>query len=259
MIRAFVIGLALCWVGPVAAQEAGEDADSAVAEPVIRPVARPETDSDSPQEPVAPDTGTSAVQRSLIPAPRPANVASVAAEQQLARQRGQICGDPSLQGEVLGTVDGPGACGVTDAVRVKAVAGVTLVPQATMDCGTAEALKDWVTEGAMPAVGDLGGGINSLRVGSHYACRNRNNASGGRLSEHALGRAIDIAAIGLRDGSDITVLRGWGSNAHGPLLRRMWRAACGPFGTVLGPEANRFHHDHFHFDTANYRRGTYCR
>jgi len=38
-----------------------------------------------------------------------------------------------------------------------------------------------------------------------------------------------------------------------------WRAACGPFGTVLGPESNRFHRDHFHFDTARYRSGSYCR
>ena len=258
MMRALAIGFAFS-VSPLAAQDVGEEADTAVAAPVLRPVARPDTNGDSLPELAVPDTSTSAVQESLRPVPRPASIGAVAAEQQLARQRGQICGDVALQGQVLGTVEGPGACGVTDAVRVKAVAGVTLVPQATMDCGTADALKDWVTEGAMPAIGDLGGGIDSLRVGSHYACRNRNNASSGRMSEHALGRAIDIAAIGLRDGSDITVLRGWDDAAHGPLLRRMWRAACGPFGTVLGPEANRFHLDHFHFDTAQYRRGTYCR
>lgn len=256
MMRALAIGLAL-WVSPLAAQE--NEGSNAVPASSLRPVARPDSVGNSPPQIVSPQTSALAVQQSLRPVPRPASVGAVAAEQQLARQRGQICGDVSLQGEVLGVVEGPGACGVTDAVRVKAVAGVTLVPQATMDCGTAEALKDWVTDGAMPAIGDLGGGIDSLRVGSHYACRNRNNASSGRMSEHALGRAIDIAAISLRDGSDITVLRGWNHTTHGPLLRRMWQAACGPFGTVLGPEANRFHHDHFHFDTARYRNGTYCR
>ena len=253
MIRALVIGLAL-WVSPLAAQD-----DDAASAPVLRPAARPEATPDTPPEAPAAETSAAAIAQSLRPVSRPAALASVAKEQQLARQRGQICGDPSLQGEVLGVVEGAGACGVTDAVRVKAVAGVTLVPQATMDCGTAEALKDWVTDGARPAIGDLGGGIASLRVGSHYACRNRNNATAGRMSEHALGRAIDIAAVSLRDGSDITVLQGWGHASHGPILRRMWQAACGPFGTVLGPEANRFHHDHFHFDTAQYRRGSYCR
>jgi len=39
----------------------------------------------------------------------------------------------------------------------------------------------------------------------------------------------------------------------------MHRAACGPFGTVLGPNADRFHQDHFHFDTARHRSGPYCR
>lgn len=241
MIRALVIGLGL-WGGPLAAQ----DDDDAPA--VLRPVARPEVSAPPP-----------VISLSLRPTARPASVETAAAEQRLARERGQVCGNVALQGQVLGVVDGPGACGVTDAVRVRAVEGITLVPEATMDCKTAEALQDWVTQGAAPAVGDLGGGIASLRVGSHYACRNRNNAAGGRLSEHALGRAIDIAAVRLRDGSDITVLRGWGHPAHGPILRRMWRAACGPFGTVLGPEANRFHLDHFHFDTARYRSGTYCR
>jgi len=28
---------------------------------------------------------------------------------------------------------------------------------------------------------------------------------------------------------------------------------------VLGPEAARYHQDHFHFDTARYRSGSYCR
>ena len=57
----------------------------------------------------------------------------------------------------------------------------------------------------------------------------------------------------------MTLLTDWNSADDGAQLRQMWRAACGPFGTVLGPEANRFHRDHFHFDTARYRSGSYCR
>jgi hypothetical protein len=79
------------------------------------------------------------------------------------------------------------------------------------------------------------------------------------LSEHSFGKAIDIAGIGLKSGREITVLTGWNSSRDSAALRRMWRAACGPFGTVLGPNANRFHRDHFHFDTASYRSGSYCR
>lgn len=57
----------------------------------------------------------------------------------------------------------------------------------------------------------------------------------------------------------ITVAQGWGSRAGGPILERIHRAACGPFGTVLGPRSDRFHQDHIHVDTARNRGGAYCR
>ncbi len=164
-----------------------------------------------------------------------------------------------IQGTPLGLVPGPGACGIDQAVRIRSVAGVSLRPNATIDCRTASALKTWVERGVLPAVGGEGGGAASLRVVSHYACRTRNNQAGARLSEHSFGRAIDIAGIGLRDGSEMTLLTDWNSRSNGAQLKQMWRAACGPFGTVLGPGANRFHRDHFHFDTARYRSGSYCR
>lgn len=200
-----------------------------------------------------------AVATSERPVQRPAAIARAAAERRAAVQRGQVCGDPAIQGEALGRVPGRGACGIESGVRVRSVAGVTLQPAATLDCNTARALKRWVTTGAQAAVGNTGGGVRSLRVVSHYACRNRNSAASGRLSEHSFGRAIDIAGIGLRDGREITVLTDWNTQGDGARLRQMWRAACGPFGTVLGPNANRFHRDHFHFDTARYRSGSYCR
>lgn len=196
---------------------------------------------------------------SLRPTQRPAAIERAAEAARVALLRGQICGDANIQGEAIGRISGRGQCGVESAVRIKSVAGVRLSPQPTVDCRTAKALKTWVVNGAKPAVGGEGGGIASLRVVSHYACRNRNSASSGRLSEHAFGHAIDIAGIKLKSGREITVLRGWNTRGDGARLRQMWRAACGPFGTVLGPEANRFHADHFHFDTARYRSGSYCR
>jgi hypothetical protein len=199
-----------------------------------------------------------AVANSLHPFVRPAAITQRAEEARAARLRGQICGDPSIQGEAIGRVSGRGRCGIDSAVRVRSVAGVALSPRPTIDCRTASALKTWVERGARPALADLGG-ISSLRVVSHYACRNRNSASSGRLSEHAFGHAIDIAGIGLQSGGEVTVLTDWNNGARGRALKQMWRKACGPFGTVLGPEANRFHRDHFHFDTARYRSGSYCR
>ncbi len=41
-------------------------------------------------------------------------------------------------------------------------------------------------------------------------------------------------------------------------LRKLHQGACAIFGTVLGPEANQAHADHFHFDLAPRRRSAYC-
>lgn len=176
------------------------------------------------------------------------------------RARGALCGDLNIQGEVISRIPGRiSGCGIENPVRVRSISGVVLTQLARMDCTTARALREWVDTGAKPAVGNMGGGIANLRVVAEYACRTRNNLSGAKISEHGRGRAIDIAGIGLRDGSEITVLTEWNSGAEGRVLHQMHRAACGPFGTVLGPDANRFHRDHFHFDTARYRSGSYCR
>lgn len=56
----------------------------------------------------------------------------------------------------------------------------------------------------------------------------------------------------------MVVLGGYRSANQGPILRRMYKGACGIFGTTLGPDSDRFHQDHFHFDTAQYRSGSYC-
>lgn len=199
-----------------------------------------------------------AVELAFRPPERPPAILARAEQVRAERARGALCGSVEIQGDALGRLNGRGACGIDNAVRVRSVAGVQLSTPARMDCTTARALLTWMRNGAIPAIGNTGGGLRSIRVVSEYACRTRNNQPGARLSEHSFGRAIDIAGFGLRDGTEITVLRGWNSS-HGERLRRMWRAACGPFGTVLGPNANRYHLDHFHFDTARYRSGTYCR
>ncbi|MBL4813489.1 MAG: extensin family protein [Rhodobacteraceae bacterium] len=209
--------------------------------------------------PVAtPDYSPLAVAIAFRPPPRPAGVTRAAAAVQAERARGSVCSNPQIQGEALSRIDGPGACGISHPVRVRSVAGVRLSTPATIDCQTAQALARWVQRSAIPAIGNTGGGLAGLRVVSHYSCRTRNSQPGARLSEHSFGRAIDIAGFQLRNGTEISVLNGWNSS-NGARLRRMHDQACGTFGTVLGPNANRFHADHFHFDTANYRSGSYCR
>ena len=47
-------------------------------------------------------------------------------------------------------------------------------------------------------------------------------------------------------------------SAEADFLHRLHKGACSVFGTVLGPEANEAHRDHFHFDLATRRRSAYC-
>jgi hypothetical protein len=174
--------------------------------------------------------------------------------------RGTICGTPGLTGERLQPITGRvSGCGIAEPVRLRAVDGVILTTPATVNCAAARALQTWVRDGLVPALGRTGGGVTTLRVVASYACRTRNSQSGARLSEHARGNAIDIAGIGLASGQELSVLDHWRTEREGPILRRLHQAACGPFGTVLGPNSDRFHQDHFHFDVASYRSGTYCR
>lgn len=197
---------------------------------------------------------------SLRPLLRPRVIEERVMARKRARARGAVCSDPDIQGREVGAVPGrQRGCGVADAVRVREVAGVSLSQEAIMDCQTAKALKKWVTRSAKPALRGQGGGLVRMKVAAHYACRTRNNLPGAKISEHGKGKAIDLSAFTLANGQEITVLRDWGRGRKGRALRKMHSGACGPFGTVLGPKADRFHKDHFHFDTARHRGGSYCR
>ncbi len=171
---------------------------------------------------------------------------------------GSEIGTGAFQAEKLGRVSGPGACGVEDAYSVVQAGGIRLSQPATLSRSAARQLDAWLRSAAIPAIGNRGGGLVEIRVASHYACRTRNSQSGARISEHAKGNAIDISAFVLADGTQLTVLEDWdGPNRR--LMRRLHASACGPFGTVLGPNSDRHHQDHFHFDVADYRSGAYCR
>ncbi len=187
------------------------------------------------------------------------SVDEVIARLSLSPEAGPVCGSPDMLGAEIAPIDGAGACGIADPVRLEAVAGVRLSQPVKVTCGTARALSAWVNDAARPVARDLGSELVELSVLAGYACRSRNNVRGARLSEHANGRAIDIGGLGLADGQRLDVLNDWAGKRYGPALQSLHAAACGTFGTVLGPESDRFHRNHFHFDTAGYRSGPYCR
>ena len=189
---------------------------------------------------------------------RPDSIEQKAMAKRRLRRAGAVCGDVEIQGEAVGNVGGKGSCGISDAVSVHTVAGVRLSQSSLMNCKTAQALKTWVERGVKPAFRKRGP-VVEMKVAAHYACRTRNSQRGARLSEHAKGNAIDISAFKMKDGEVITVAQGWGNGTTLRPLRKAWSTACGPFGTVLGPQADAYHKDHFHVDTASYRSGPYCR
>jgi len=256
-------------LGLMAAVFLASAASANAPETSLRPVARGEVhpgviSAVSPRtigvEPQATKRDHTALYQSLRPRVRPNRVEKKTAKRQSGTRRGSVCGDPSILGEQVGRVPGKiSGCGVQDAVRVSSVSGVALSSTALIDCTTAKALKQWVDRGLKPAVGRRGGGVTKMRVFASYSCRTRNNKKGAKISEHGRGRAVDIGAFSLKDGSEITVLKDWGRGKKGRILKEMHESACGPFGTVLGPKSDKYHKDHFHFDTARYRSGSYCR
>lgn len=168
-------------------------------------------------------------------------------------KKGSVCGDPSIRGEVLAPITARAkGCGVAEPVRITSIDGVKLSQAAIMDCATAKALKTWVVKGLQPAFGK--NPVVQIKVAAHYICRPRNNQKGAKISEHGRGKAIDISAIVLSDGEVLSVASDWGKT-----LRRVYKAACGVFGTTLGPGSDGYHEDHMHFDTARHRSGSYCR
>lgn len=173
-----------------------------------------------------------------------------------------VCRDPRLMGDPRPHVIDADrrACGIADPVRVTSVAGMRLEPPVLVGCPTAHRLADWL-DGIVraEALEQLQSRVAVVRTLGSYACRTQNHVAGGRLSEHARGRAVDIGGFTLTSGREITLARDWGKTTAGAFLRRIWRKACGPFATVLGPDADRHHRDHFHLDTAQRGGQPHCR
>lgn len=219
--------------------------------PAIAPPPRPAPASARP----APDPGP----RSASVAPPPPALTPSPPPDPRASDKG-LCGDWRLKGEIIPAVEGPGLCGIPQPVRVTEVLGVRLQPAARLNCRAARTLASWMERGPVRmAPRALGAPLAAMRIGGTYSCRTRNSVKGAKLSEHSVGNAIDVMAFRLRDGREISPLRGWRKGEAGAFLLQAWRAACGPFGTVLGPDSDEHHRDHFHLDIAAHSNGPYCR
>lgn len=129
---------------------------------------------------------------------------------------------------------------------------VAMRPAALLRCEMIPAVEKWLAEVVQPvAKRYFGLEVVEVKVAASYACRPINHVSGSRLSEHGHANAIDVSAMQLADGRWITVKGGWyGAPRERAFLRSLHNGACSIFMTVLGPNYDANHRDHFHMDLA---------
>ncbi len=240
-----------------------------------------------------------------------------------------------------------GECGLPAPVRLKSLGSdkkFVFDPPVDINCPMVVALDKWIKSTLQPkAVAGLKSSVTGIVNASGYSCRNIYSLPNAKLSQHALGNAIDIGGFKLADGRTIKVLKGWGMTErdkvalakakakaeaeakaarakgteaaqkgdvavapHGDkqsapvtkasltllpgkketpasaaetkpaaektaipadppkptaenlFLRAIHDGACKDFGTVLGPEANDPHRNHFHLDLIPRRHHAIC-
>jgi hypothetical protein len=154
---------------------------------------------------------------------------------------------------------GEGACARRDRVVLPTLPLSPANPPTTCALGAGLAL--WLREGVQPAARELvGSRVTGIEHFGTFSCRRLYGRGDGRWSEHASGNAIDVAAFVLADGRRIRVADGWsGKDAAGAFLHRARNKACEVFGTVLSPDYNAAHRDHFHLDQQARSWGSVCR
>lgn len=118
-----------------------------------------------------------------------------------------------------------------------------------LQCKTANTFSAWIRFGVDRAARQiLGSPLKRVETMGSYACRNV--AGTARRSAHARAEAVDVSGFVLEDGRRIVLKQDWdgGTAAEREFLRVVHKSACKRFGTVLGPDYNSAHADHFHLE-----------
>jgi hypothetical protein len=209
-------------------------------------------------------------QTTPVPQKRPELTGTKEPDAALVRpQRREAC-PALLAGLIEGLPAAPfseGECGNDSPLKVTSAGGVRFSAEATISCGMATALAALLPKVSALASETLSAGLVAIENGPGYECRYRNRAATGKISEHAFANALDISAFILADGQRIEVGAHWPHLAAPPaegqkpvppaeramtsqskFLVRAHDAACGLFSTVLGPDENAEHREHFHAD-----------
>jgi hypothetical protein len=134
---------------------------------------------------------------------------------------------------------------------------IAMRPAALLRCPMIPAVEHWMRTAVAPAAHrHFGMPVAEIKVAASYGCRPMNHVWGARLSEHGHANALDVSGFQLADGRWITVKQGWhGDPRERAFLREVHQGGCSTFTTVLGPNYDANHRDHFHLDLARHGRG----
>lgn len=203
--------------------------------------------------------GTAPGQASGAPraAPRPAMTVASAPQSMAPRPADANClanlGASGARFDRLPDTYAAPGCNKLGTVQLMALAGdnatLSVANLGPVQCDVAKAFGDWARFGVDRAARQiLGSPVARIETMGSYNCRNV--AGTERRSAHARAEAIDVAAFILADGRRIVLKRDWdgGDAATREFLRVVHKSACKRFGTVLGPEYNAAHEDHFHLE-----------
>ena len=154
---------------------------------------------------------------------------------------------------------GPGHCGAARPFEMSAALDgqIAMRPAALLRCPMIPAVEHWMRTAVAPAAHrHFGMPVAEIKVAASYGCRPMNHVWGARLSEHGHANALDVSGFQLADGRWITVKQGWhGDPRERAFLREVHQGGCSTFNTVLGPNYDANHRDHFHLDLARHGRG----
>jgi hypothetical protein len=218
------------------------------AAPVPLPKPRPvEAPSAAPQNPATATTVP-------LPHERPAGPAATATPVPAPPPQPSAC-RLALTEEIaiapsVPDIHGPGGCGGEDLVRLEAIVladkhRVSLKPAATLRCGMATVLADWVRTEVEPLAEGSGSELRDFDNFDSYDCRGRNGVVGAQLSEHGRANAIDVRGWKLANGQSVELTD---RNVPRGLRETVLHSVCARFTTVLGPGSDGYHEDHIHLD-----------
>jgi hypothetical protein len=153
----------------------------------------------------------------------------------------------NLRFEPRGDVSGSGSCGIQNAVLV-ARTNFEFDRSTLVGCALAHRMAQFERAVIQPlAQRHFRQRVARVEIAAGYACRAVRNS--GRISQHALGNAIDMSGFILADGTAVSIGRDFrSSDSKGRFLREVALRACGSFAVVLTPDSDADHALHFHFD-----------